>query len=66
MFCLCDLVDDMLFEGNQEQQFKEEHKQFDGNSTQVTGVRGEFDGNGTQVKETFFNGVEELQNFDGI
>jgi len=59
-------VDNASFEGNQEQQFKEEHKQFDGNSTQVTGVRGEFDGNGTQVKETFFNGVEELQNFDGI
>ena len=25
MFCLCDRVDDMPFEGNQEQQFEEEH-----------------------------------------
>jgi len=28
MFCLCDRVDDMLFEGNQEQQFEEEQQQF--------------------------------------
>jgi len=28
MFCLCDRVDDMPFEGNQEQQFEEEQQQF--------------------------------------
>ena len=28
MFCLCDRVDDMPFEGNEEQQFEEEQQQF--------------------------------------